>query len=214
MPDERKSLGLVGVRHKTPLKQAANIGVTGFTSAKSSRGICTDLLVNSSPHNKRLSIQEADKFYWVLRTEKMLWLGRSPTCSVHTSPPRQILTSGLCGKQRAAPTPSQVCAPLPGQELPPTLPRSPVLLPGSTNNPASPPRETQPEPTTENIKHPLRKLYSRWGEDFGAPGTGDKNKLWGTCTLSQTWNGSKALCSESEEKLTCLEMCPYIPAIT
>lgn len=72
--------------------------------------------------------------------------------------------------------PSQVCAPLPGQELPPTLPRSPVLLPGSTNNPASPPRETQPERTTENIKHLLRKLYSRWGEDFGAPGTGEKKQ--------------------------------------
>lgn len=132
MPDERKSPGLVGVRDKTPLKQAANIGVTGFMSAKSSRRICTDLLGNSSPHNKRLSIQETDKLYWVLRTEKMLWLGRSPTCFVHTSHPRQILTSGLCSTD-----------PQPGLRPPPRAGASP-----------DPPQE--PCPPSREHKQPCR----------------------------------------------------------
>lgn len=86
-------------------------------------------------------------------------LGRSPTCSAHTSPPGQILTSGLGWKQRGGTDPQQgLRPPSPGRELPPTLPRSPGLLPGSASNPAGPPRETQPKPTTKNHQTPATKI--------------------------------------------------------
>lgn len=101
--------------------------------------------------------------------------------------------------------------------FPLTLSRSPGSLPESKSNPAGPPREKKPKPTAKNIRHLLQKLHSRWCEGGGLLCTwnwGRKNRLWGTCTLSQAWNGSKAFCSGSKEKLICLEMCLYVPAIT
>lgn len=133
-----------------------------------------------------------------------------PTCFIHTSPIGQILTSGLGFKQHDSMGPQPgLHSPSLGRELPLTLHGSPILLPGSTSNP----RETQPKLNDHKHQTSATKIpFVR--ETSCALGTGEKNPSFEAPSFGKNLNGSKAFCSESEEKLMGLKMCLCILALT